>query len=86
MTQPVKEPAYLTVEEVAEILRASPKTVYRLAKDDPTMPMLRLGGLVRFPRERLLMWLRQREQGRPPMRKPVLSVANPLKDKRSAHA
>lgn len=46
MTQPLQERAYLTVEEVAEILRASPKTVYRLAKADPTMPMLKLGGLV----------------------------------------
>lgn len=54
---------YLTVDEVAEILRVSAATVYRLAKRDPTLPVLRLPGLMRFPRERLLRWLRDREQG-----------------------
>ncbi len=58
-------PEYLTTEEVATLLQASPKTVYRIAKLDPTMPMLKLGGLVRFPRERLERWLKTREQGRP---------------------
>jgi hypothetical protein len=50
--------------------------VYRLVGADPTMPVLRLGGAgrpdalgrearttLRFPRERLLVWLRSREQG-----------------------
>ena len=54
---------YLTVDEVAEVLRVSAPTVYRLAKRDPTLPVLRLPGLMRFPRERLLRWLRDREQG-----------------------
>src|SRR5207247_3320307 len=54
---------YLTVDEVAEVLRVSAPTVYRLAKRDPTFPVLRLPGLMRFPRERLLRWLRDREQG-----------------------
>ncbi|PYM42239.1 MAG: hypothetical protein DME12_08225 [Candidatus Rokuibacteriota bacterium] len=49
--------------EVAEVLRVSAPTVYRLAKRDPTLPVLRLPGLMRFPRERLLRWLRDREQG-----------------------
>jgi len=60
--------AYLTTKEVADLLRVSEKSVYRWAKDDPSMPMLRLGGTVRFPRERLERWLRDREQGRPLMR------------------
>src|SRR5215467_11629927 len=59
---------YLTPKEVADLLRVSEKSVYRWAKDDPSMPMLRLGGTVRFPRERLERWLRDREQGRPLMR------------------
>ena len=62
--------AYLTPKEVADMLRVSSKSVYRWAKDDPSMPMLRLGGTVRFPRERLERWLRDREQGRPLMRRP----------------
>ncbi len=55
--------AYLLPAEVATILRVSTKTVYRLAGQDPTMPCLRLGGSLRFPREKLFRWLASREQG-----------------------
>ncbi len=59
------EPLYFTVDEVALLLRVeSPKTIYGWAKADPTMPVLRIGGTIRFPRERLLRWLQDREQGR----------------------
>ena len=71
---------YLTAEEVAQILRVSAETVYRLVRRDPTMPALRIGGVIRFPRERLAKWLRDHEQGRPRLHRPVLSRANPLKD------
>jgi excisionase family DNA binding protein len=57
--------SYLTTAQVAEMLQLSAKSVYRLSRADPTMPMLKLGGTVRFPRERLERWLRDREQGRP---------------------
>ncbi len=57
--------AYLTTSQVAEMLQVSSKTIYRWALDDPTFPALRIGATVRFPRERLLRWLREREQGRP---------------------
>jgi len=68
------EPTYLTVAEVAALLRLSPKSVYRLAAQDPTMPLLKIGGSVRWPRERLLRWLQDHEQGRPRTRKQVLGV------------
>jgi len=55
--------AYLTLDEVAALLRVSKATIYRLAQADPTLPVLRLPGLMRFPRERLRRWLRDREQG-----------------------
>jgi len=58
-------PLYLTAPEVAELLRVSTKSVYRLAAD-PSMPVLRLGGrggALRFPRIGLEAWLRAREQG-----------------------
>lgn len=55
------EPLYLKADQVAEMLQLSAKSVFRLAAADPTMPQLRLGGSVRFPRERLLRWLRARE-------------------------
>ena len=72
---------YLTADEVAEMLQLSAKSIYRLAKADPTMPMLKLGGSVRFHRERLERWLRDREQGRPQMRRQVLSVAKSAPDR-----
>jgi excisionase family DNA binding protein len=66
--------AYLTAEQVGELLQLSAKSIYRLAKADPTLPMLKLGGAVRFPRERLERWLRDREQGTPRTRRQVLSL------------
>ncbi len=69
----VPEAEYLTPEQVAAMLQVSPKSIYRWAKIDPTLPMLKLGGTVRFPRERLLRWLRDREQGRPRIRRQMLS-------------
>jgi len=57
------EPAYLTPAQVAALLQISVKTVYRWSSTDSTMPVLRVGSTVRFPRERLLRWLRDREQG-----------------------
>src|SRR5215467_11052732 len=88
MTAPAQESisskqvaAYLTPKEVADMLRVSEKSIYRWAKDDPSMPMLRLGGTVRFPRERLERWLRDREQGRPLMRRPGPSESRPPGDR-----
>ena len=60
---------YLTPDEVAAMLRVSPKSIYRWAKQDATMPVLKIGHVVRFPRERLQAWLEDREQGLRPMRK-----------------
>jgi excisionase family DNA binding protein len=56
-------PEYFTPEEFADLVQLSTKTVYRLAKEDPGLPVLRLGRAVRFPKARLLKWLRAREQG-----------------------
>jgi excisionase family DNA binding protein len=59
----VDGPDYLTGEQVAALLQVSVKSVQRWASTDPSMPVLRLGRTVRFPRERLIRWLRAREQG-----------------------
>ena len=37
-------PAYLTAEQVRQMLQVSDKSVYRWLKDDPTMPALKIGG------------------------------------------
>lgn len=74
-SDPVVGAPYMTAEQVGkELLQCSSKSVHKLAKSDPSMPKLKFNGLVRFPRERLVEWLRQREQGRPPMRSRVRSI------------
>ena len=87
MTTPSAQPGvqaeYLTADEVGALLRLSAKTVYRLAKGDPTFPALKLGGTVRFPRERLLRWLWDREQGRPRMRRQVASAVKAAPEQRA---
>jgi excisionase family DNA binding protein len=59
-------PLYLTASQVAELLQVSVKSVYRIAAENASMPVLRLahGGSVRFHRERLMRWLDAHEQGR----------------------
>ena len=54
---------YLTIGQMAELLQVSPKSVSRWASTDLSMPVLRIGRTVRFPKERVLKWLRSREQG-----------------------
>jgi excisionase family DNA binding protein len=54
---------YLTIEQLAMLLQVSPKSVSRWASTDLSMPVLRIGRTVRFPKERVLRWLRAREQG-----------------------
>jgi excisionase family DNA binding protein len=61
--EPVKsaEPVYLTALQVAELLQVDEKTVLRWSLQDASMPVLRRGRVVRFPRERLLVWLERQE-------------------------
>jgi excisionase family DNA binding protein len=54
---------YLTAAELAHQLHVDDKTVYRWAQQEPSMPVLRIKGIVRFPRERVLRWLADHEQG-----------------------
>ena len=52
---------YLTPRQVAKLLQISEKTVLRWSARDPSMPVLRIGSVVRFHRERLKTWLERRE-------------------------
>jgi excisionase family DNA binding protein len=56
-------PVYMTIAQVAAMLQVAPRTVYGWVWADQTLPVLKIGGTLRFPRERLLRWLQQREQG-----------------------
>jgi excisionase family DNA binding protein len=53
---------YLTAQDVATLLRVDDKTVLRWSLEDATMPVLKRGRLVRFPKARLLAWLRAKER------------------------
>jgi excisionase family DNA binding protein len=55
------QPVYLTVEDVAAMLQVSPKTVSRWSLEDPTMPVLRRGRVVRFERGALMRWLARQQ-------------------------
>ena len=56
-------PAYLTAAQLADLVQVDTTTVYRWAGQEPSMPTLRIRGVVRFPRERVLQWLAEHEQG-----------------------
>jgi excisionase family DNA binding protein len=82
---PTEEPLYLAARDVAGLLKVAEKTVYALRKADPSMPALKIGGAVRFPKERLLKWLREREQGRRHQTdRHVPAPAKPLPNKATA--
>jgi hypothetical protein len=67
---------YLTPGQAATMLQVCEKTLGRWAKADPTLPVLKILGTTRYPRERLLRWLRDREQGRQPSRIRMRSSRN----------
>ena len=56
-----QEPLYLTAAQVAAVVQVDEKTISRWSLEDPSMPVLRRGRVVRFPRERLLAWLERQE-------------------------
>lgn len=54
---------YLTVEQVAELLQASTRTVARWAADDSSFPAMRVGRVLRVESGALDTWLRGKTQG-----------------------
>jgi len=68
------EPVYLTARQAAELLQVDEKTVLRWSLQDASMPVLRRGRVVRFPRERLIAWL-ERQEPRAARRQPKSSAA-----------
>lgn len=74
------EVQYLTSEQAAALLQVHPKTLTRWAARDATLPVLRIAGTVRYPKERLCRWLRDREQGRPASRQPSRNRVPPTRN------
>ena len=58
------KPAFLTVQEVADLLRVSPGTVRAWIAKGEGPPMLRFGKQIRYRPERVMEWVEQQEGGR----------------------
>jgi len=54
-------PEFLTARQVADLLGVDEKTVTRWSLEDPSIPVLRRGRVVRFHRDRLMDWLQRQE-------------------------
>src|SRR5207249_2571342 len=48
---------YLTPKQVADLLQVNERTVLRWAQQDPSIPTIRIGKVIRFEREPLMRWL-----------------------------
>lgn len=55
LTQPKEPPIYLTLKEVAELLKVKPRTVYAWVSDN-RIPFERKGSLLRFRLDAVLAW------------------------------
>ena len=64
-----KNPRALTAQEVAEILRVSDMTIYRLAKAGG-IPSFKVGNSLRFDPKAVAGWLRQQMYVLSPVRAP----------------
>lgn len=58
------EAIYDRAADIGKLVKLSSKTIYKLAVAEPTFLSIRIGGSVRFPRQRVIEWLRAREVGR----------------------
>lgn len=56
-TASTSRPEVLTADEVADLLRVNRKTVYAAFKKGEIPGGRRIGGTIRFSRERVLQWL-----------------------------
>ncbi|SOC57176.1 DNA binding domain-containing protein, excisionase family [Ornithinimicrobium cerasi] len=58
------DPMFLTVQEVAELLRVSPATVRAWIAKGEGPPAMRFGKQIRYRPERVMEWVEQQEEGR----------------------
>ena len=56
---PGQTPVMFTVDDVADLLRCSSRTVYRLTDSGRVPRPVKLGSLVRWPRESIEDWIAQ---------------------------
>lgn len=55
-----EEPSFLTLEEVAVMLRVSKRTIHRMIKQNK-MPAFKVGGQWRIAQNRFKQWVHQKE-------------------------
>ncbi len=55
-----EEPSFLTLEEVAAMLRVSKRTIHRMIKQNK-MPAFKVGGQWRIAQNRFQQWVHQKE-------------------------
>lgn len=55
----------LTIEQAAEVVPLSTKSLYRVAKTDPASPFRKRAGRWMVVREDLIAWVRDGERGKP---------------------
>ncbi len=65
IASPAVEPAMIDVKGVARMIGCSSRHVARLAEDGRLPPPVKIGRLVRWPRQTILDWI---SAGCPPMR------------------
>ncbi len=58
------EPVFLTVQEVAELLRVSPGTVRAWIARGEGPPAMRFGKQIRYRPERVMEWVEEQEGGK----------------------
>jgi excisionase family DNA binding protein len=54
-------PVYVTPQQVAEMLQVDERTVLRWAQQDASLPVSRIGRVIRFERAALLRWLERKK-------------------------
>jgi len=67
---PTRPPAFLTIDEVAAVLRCSVRSVYRLVDTGRILPPTRFGGLLRWNAAAFDAWI---AEGAPPPYRPSRS-------------
>ena len=67
VSAPTGAPILLDVQAVAALLGCSSRHVYRLADAGRMPPPIKLGALVRWPRQAIEAWI---GEGCPPLRRP----------------
>ncbi len=61
------DPVFLTVHEVARLLKLHPNTIYRWAEEG-SVPSVHLGSMVRIPRKAFYEWITAQQRHGSPMR------------------